>query len=70
MGRGLGVPRRDIAAGSHGLSREYGCCDQRGRHKGHFGHLFLHMVIGAKEALGPLWRRVVSLGNYFITHFQ
>jgi hypothetical protein len=51
---GLGLPCRDIAADSHGLSCEYGGCDQRGKHESHFGHLFLHMVIEAKEALDPL----------------
>jgi hypothetical protein len=54
MGVGGGVPRRDIAASSHGLRCEYGSRDQRGRHEGHFGHLFLHMVTEAKEALGSL----------------
>jgi hypothetical protein len=54
MGVGRGVPRRDIAASSHGLRCEYGSRDQRGRDEGHFGHLFLHMVTEAKEALGSL----------------
>jgi hypothetical protein len=27
---------------------------RRGRHEGQFGHLFLHMVTDAKEALGSL----------------
>jgi hypothetical protein len=54
MDRGRGVPRCDMAASSHGLSCEYGCRDQRGRHEGHFGHLFLHLVTEAKEALDSL----------------
>jgi hypothetical protein len=54
MGFRRGVPRRDIVASSHGPRREYGSCDQRGRHEGHFGHLFLHVVTEAKEALGSL----------------
>jgi hypothetical protein len=48
---GRGVPCRRIVASSHGLGCEYGCRDQQGRHEGHFGHLFLHTVAGAKEAL-------------------
>jgi hypothetical protein len=51
MGPG-GVPRRDIVARSHGLCGEYCGCDQRGRHEGHFGHLFLHMMTEAKDAFG------------------
>ena len=51
---GRGVPRRGIVASSHGLGCEYGCRDQRSRHEGHFGHLFLHMVAEAKEALSSL----------------
>jgi hypothetical protein len=49
MGLSRGVPRRDIVASSHGPRCEYGSCDQRGRHEGHFGHLFLHVVTEAKE---------------------
>jgi hypothetical protein len=51
---GRGVPCRRIVASSHGLGCEYGCRDQHGRHEGHFGHLFLHMVAEAKEALSSL----------------
>ena len=50
MSLGRGVPCRDIVASSHGLSCKCGCSDQRGRHEGQFGHLFLHMVAEAKEA--------------------
>ena len=49
-GSGRSAPRRDIAAGRHGLGREYGCRDQRSRQERHFGHVFLHMVREAKEA--------------------
>jgi hypothetical protein len=48
------VPRRDIVASGHGLRCENGCRDQRGRHERHFGHLFLHIITEAKEALGSL----------------
>jgi hypothetical protein len=52
MNLGHGLPGRDMAARGHGLRCEYGSCDQRGRHEDDFGHLFLHMVTEAKEALG------------------
>jgi len=51
---GLGVPYRDIAASSHGLGCEYGCRDQRGRHEGNVGHLFLDITAETKEALSSL----------------
>ena len=51
---GRGVPRRGIVASSHGLGCEYGCRNQRNRHEGHFGHLFLHMVAEAEDALSSL----------------
>jgi hypothetical protein len=51
---GRGVLRRDITASRNGLGCEYGCRDQRGRHEGHFGHFFLHMVPEAKESLSSL----------------
>jgi len=51
MGLGRGVPCRDIGASSHGLSCEYCCSNQHGRHEGHFGHLVLPMVTEAKKAL-------------------
>ncbi len=41
MALGRGVPCRDVAASSHGLRCEYGSRDQRRRHEGQFGHLFL-----------------------------
>jgi hypothetical protein len=50
MGLGPGVPCRDIAASSHGLSCEYSHRDQRSRYEGHFGHCFLHMVTEAEGA--------------------
>jgi hypothetical protein len=70
MGLGRGVPCRDIVASSHSLTCEYGCGDQRGRHEGHFGHLFLHMVAEAKKAFDSLLWRAASLGKHSITRFQ
>ena len=35
MGPGRAMLRRDIVASSHGLSREYGCRDQRGHTAAH-----------------------------------
>jgi DNA-directed RNA polymerase beta' subunit len=54
MSFGRGVPCRDIVVSSHGLRCKCGSRDQRGRHEGHFGHLVLHMVAEAKEALDSL----------------
>ena len=62
MGLSRGVPRRDIVASSHGLSCEYGCRDQRSRHD-HFGHLSLHMVAEAKEALSSCCEERLAFGD-------
>lgn len=64
--RSRGVPWRDIATGSGGLTGVCGCRDERSRHEGNFGHCFLHMVTEAKQArlLGP---SAVNPLEYFIT---
>jgi hypothetical protein len=59
---GRGVPCRGIVASSHGLGCEYGCRDQRSRHD-HFGHLSLHMVAEAKEALSSCCEERPALGD-------
>ena len=51
---GRGVARREIVASSHGVRGECGCGDQRGRHKGQFGHLFLHVMAEAGQALASV----------------
>ena len=63
MGLGRGVLCRDMVTSSHGLSCECGCRDQRGRHEGNFGHLFLHMVIEAKERSTPCCEDRPALGD-------
>jgi hypothetical protein len=54
MGFVRGAQCRGIAAaGSHGLSCEYGCRNQRGQREGHFGHLFSPYGDGSQGSSTP-----------------
>jgi hypothetical protein len=55
LGSGRGAPRRDMVAGSHGLSRERDGRDQRGGQERYLGHLFSPYGDEAQESRASSW---------------